>query len=89
MPFSTDPSYVFAKMKFEAAKVYTAIDGYEFKCVYKAVRVRQDQQKYVRQNMRADLFLQHHSKAVGDIEGRLVTFCSKMNWDTNDLKKVY
>lgn len=93
MPLSTDPAHVFNKMKLDARRIHAAIDGFEYKAVYKAVHARQDQQKYARQNVRAEMFVlqpgQSKTLDSADVETRILIFCKKMKWDTKDVKKVY
>ena len=89
MPFSTDPSIEHPKMKVQAKLIFEVIDGYEFKEVYKATRARQDQQKYLKQNIRADIFMQQpNSQSMVNIDHRISSLYTKMKWDTTDLKKV-
>ena len=90
MPISTDPSQTIEKMKIQAQKVFAEINGYEFKEVYKACRTRQDQQKYVRQNTRAEKFVEQGKgpHRIENVDDRLTQFYVKMKWDQTDKKKV-
>ena len=90
MPISTDPSHTIEKMKVYARDVYASIVGYEYKEVYKACRTRQDHQKYVRQNVRAEKFVERHRglSRMDNIAERLTQFYIKMRWDQTDMKKV-
>ena len=91
MPISTDPSKTIETMKIQSRTAFAAIDGYGFKEVYNACRIRQDQQKYVRQNSRAEKFLEQNKSTqsrIDNIDERLTQFYNKMRWDQTDKKKV-
>jgi len=92
LPLSADPSAKIGKVKTVARAVHKAIDGYLYKVVRKAVRKRQDQQKYARQQARAEFYRNKTEKTiiVGDPLTHLVTFYSRQSpsWEPTDIKKV-
>lgn len=63
-------------------------EPFEYKAVYKAVGKRQDQQKYLRQHLRAEEFMRAFPYAT-DVELWMKTCYSRSKWEETDVKKVY
>ena len=57
MPFVFSTTSTNGKKKASANFAYNRLEGYEYKQVYNAVSKRLDQQKYLRQHLRAAEFI--------------------------------
>ena len=94
LPLPVDDLYVFPKVGVLAKAVSDVVSA-PLKMVSNAVGLRQARQKYVRQTVRAELFLKKHRQSeIGDLPDRMLRFYRKMKYDdinvTNgsDMKKV-
>ena len=92
MPMSSanDINKPFPKSKLEAKRVHGLLNGYEYNQVHRAVVVRQDAQKYVRQNVRANSFMQEYPRCrIDDVERSVSSHFFNQLWDEKeDFKKV-
>jgi hypothetical protein len=89
MPLVFSPTFKVEKKKAAANVAFGLIDGYDFKTLYKAVGKRQDQQKYLRQHLRAIEFIRLYPYALESIDHRIDAFYKANKWDETDIKKVY
>lgn len=77
------------KKTVDANVVHSMIEGYELNAVRSAVGKRQDQQKYIRQHLRATECMSLFSHGTANMESRIRTYYSRNQWDLTDVKKVY
>ena len=82
----------FPKLKLEAKRVHGLLDGYgyDYKEVHEVAMVRQDAQRYVRQNVRANSFMEEYPRCrIEDVERSVSSHFFNQLWDQKeDFKKV-
>ena len=90
MPHVFSTTWTMGKKKATSNLVYTGLEGYTYKQVYKAVGKRQAQQKYLRQHLRAAEFINMAPPCeFQHIEMRVGIYYRQMKWNETDVTKVY
>ena len=91
MASSKDIHKHFLKLKLDAKRVYGLLDGYgyDYKEVHEVARVRQDAQRYVRQNVRANSFMEEYPRCmIDDVERNMSTHFFNQTPEHQALQKV-